>query len=175
MITAQECEAVHRRCQQVLGDPNDFKVPTGYPDSLALCVLDAIYSVSTRYAAVERLVQRYRQHRKSTGDDADSDGTPELIKVMAAAGGPARFASQVVNNRQRTSTHQGAPLKAEAVLAAATALVRLDVRTAQEFRHLHGAALDAAETAWRGVPGQRSGVTWRYLTILVGGQNVKPD
>jgi len=35
--------------------------------------------------------------------------------------------------------------------------------------------MKAVETAWLGVPGQRSGITWHYVQMLAGIPGIKPD
>jgi hypothetical protein len=76
-------EAVNRE----LGPTSDWKRPRGYPDSLALCVIDSVFSPRTRYSAVENVVATYREARVAQGGLADSDGTPELLTAIEAAGG----------------------------------------------------------------------------------------
>lgn len=56
--------------------------PTGYPDGLALCVIDSIQSVGVR-CSVENVVQRYRGFQ---GNDAATDGMPELSRTFASLG-----------------------------------------------------------------------------------------
>ncbi len=45
--------AGHARCCLV---PSAWAEPDGYPDSLALCVLDAIWSIGVRYSGVVNVV-----------------------------------------------------------------------------------------------------------------------
>jgi len=41
--------------------------PDGYPDSLALCIIDSIYSTGARYSSVVNVVGRYRDYRTGQG------------------------------------------------------------------------------------------------------------
>jgi hypothetical protein len=74
------------------------------------------------------------------------------------------------------SAQPGAAYKGEAVYRAATALHDLGIDTTGQFRLADGTLLgDQARNAWRAVPGQGSGVSWRNLRMLVGLPDVKPD
>ena len=66
--------------------------------------------------------------------------------------------------------------KGEAVFRAATGLHNLGVDTAEQFRLADGTRLGGqVKGAWCAVPGQGSGVSWRYLRMLTGLPDVKPD
>jgi hypothetical protein len=65
----EQVQRVAEHCRAVLGDLSLLPEPPGYPNSLALCVLDAIWSMGVRYTAVKRVISRYRQHRSSLGAD----------------------------------------------------------------------------------------------------------
>jgi len=48
--------------------------------------------------------------------------------------------------------------------------------TAGQFRGADGSDLgDQVKQAWLAIPGQRSGISWRYLRMLLGLPDVKPD
>lgn len=124
---------------------------------------------------MENVVDRYRVSRREEGGDPNRDGVPELLEHFERIGGPEQFATEV-RNRQRVSTHPGAPLKAEAVYAAAQGLNEAGIGTCEELR---AAAMRSDEArvkrTWLAVPGQGSGISWRYLLMLVGRPGVKPD
>jgi len=63
--TDEPVQRLAAHCRAVLGDLTLLPQPPGYPDSLALCVLDAIWSMGVRYTAVQHVIGRYRQHRRS--------------------------------------------------------------------------------------------------------------
>lgn len=162
-----DVEKLHEACLRDLGDPQRWFNPRGYPDSLALCVIDSIYSTGAQYASVERIVARYRGYRAAQGADADSDGAVELLQNIAELGGPDSWATQI-GNRRPTSTTADAPLKSVAVEQVAEALVALGVRTSSDLRAVakEDDQREQAKTAWCAVPGQRSGVTWEYALKL---------
>lgn len=169
-------ERLRAACEHDLGDPAGWPEPVGYPKSLALCIIDAIYVTGARHLTVENVVERYRSHRAGRGGDADTDGAVELLASVDEFGGPERWASEIGNLRP-TSTAKNAPLRAVALVAAAKALVELGVETAADLRAV---AEDAerrgpARAAWCGVPGQRSGFTWTYLVLLAQLPEVRVD
>jgi hypothetical protein len=147
-------------------------VPKGYPDSLGLCVIDSVWSIGVRYRAVEKVLDEYGNLRRAAGGP-ERDDVGDVLSTIRAVGGPDAFA-KAVRNRQRTSTRNGI-LKAEAVVAACRALDGSAVHSAAHLRAADGETLEAAKTAWRAVRGQSSGVSWRYLLLLAGRQDVKPD
>ncbi|CQD14311.1 heme peroxidase superfamily protein [Mycolicibacterium conceptionense] len=151
-----EIEQLRAACERDLGDPGDWK-STGYPKSLALCIIDALYVTGARHRTVEKVVERYRGHRAGQGGDADTDGAAELLANVEEFGGPQAWAS-AIGNRRPTSTARNAPLRAAALVQATQALIELGI-----------------ETAWCAVPGQRSGFTWTYLVLLAQVPDLKVD
>ncbi len=172
-----DIEQLRAACERDLGDPALWPEPTSYPESLALCIVDAIYVTGARHLTVDRIVERYRGYRAGQGGDADADGARELLATVDELGGAEQWASQI-GNRRPTSTTKNAPLRAVALVEAAKALVALGVRTAEELRTVvrDSERAEAARAAWCAVPGQRSGFTWAYLGLLaqVPGATVAP-
>ncbi|TDC41406.1 hypothetical protein [Micromonospora sp. KC213] len=162
--------------REVLGSPDTWRpMPSGYPDSLALCVLDAIWSIGVRYEAVKNVVSRYRECRRAEGGNADRDGASDLLQHVRLAGGPDRFADRL-RNQQRVSTRPGAVRKAEAVYQAAEALSEAGIETVKDLRTVATGPDEArVKRAWLALPGQRSGVSWHYLLMLARLPGVKPD
>ena len=105
---------------KVLGDPAGWPMATTY-SSLALAVIDSLWSIGVRYTGVRNVIARYRAFRSRAGVDADQDTPADLAAVIDGAGGPDAFA-EIVANRQRTSSRNGI-LKAEAVRLAADVLI----------------------------------------------------
>ncbi|WP_344192689.1 hypothetical protein [Pedococcus aerophilus] len=164
----QDAKAIADAVIRASGPIGQWAQPAGYPTSLALCIIDSIQSVGVRYKTVENVVDRYRNLRGT--EVANTDGAPELAAVFDDIGVDGFIAT--VGNRNRTSTQPGAALKAE-VIQKAAALLSLDAPTAGDLR---GRATDLdLEARWRDLPGQRSGITWRYLLMLANVPSVKPD
>lgn len=147
----------------------------GYPDSLALCIIDSIQSLGVRYGSVERVVGRYIEDREAAEESQRADGVDELLATMSDERGGSTRWSQEIGNRHRTSTGKSGMLKAEAIRRAALALKGVGVSSTSDLRALDEAGLRVAKEAWLAVPGQRSGISWRYMLMLGGFQGVKPD
>jgi hypothetical protein len=162
-------------CGALLRPPVEWAPFIGYPDSLALAVIDAIWAMIARYRITKGVITRYVGYRKLHGADATKDGLGHLLRVYESLGGVDGFVERI-GTRNRVSTQPGAARKGEAVLLAAEALTRLGVGTAEQFREADGTELaERLKDAWLAIPGQRSGISWRYLRMLVGLPDVKPD
>ncbi|MET3808878.1 hypothetical protein ABIB25_005908 [Nakamurella sp. UYEF19] len=64
-LTPAQLEALTSRCTDKLGDHAAMQLPAdyGYPDSLALCVIDAVQSTGIKYANVLKVTKNYRNYR----------------------------------------------------------------------------------------------------------------
>jgi hypothetical protein len=161
-------DALVSACERDLGDEALWVKPRAYPESLALCIIDSIYSTGAQYGQVANIVDRYRLYRAGQGGNADLDGPAELLATFDELGSARAWAEQI-GNRRPTSTTPGAPLKAEAVRDGASRLVGLGIRSIEELRlTAESDAVDVVQKSWREVPGQRSGVTWAYVLMLAG-------
>lgn len=172
-----EAQRLTEVCRSIFGDESRWITADGYPDSLALSIIDSIYSTGSKYKAVINVVNEYRAYRKAQGGDADRDGTSELLQTFKEAGGSAGWA-ELVNNRKPAHTKNNAPLKAEVIRLAAEQLEKkLEITTQDELRAAYATkeSRKKLKDAWVGLPSQRSGVTYNYLLILAGFQSVKPD
>lgn len=176
-IGSQDVARLGQQIRDDLGDSQTWHVGTGY-ESLALCVLDSIYSTGHHYTGVVNLLNRYRQLRRAEGADPTHDSTTHLLQFMDAVGGPAGFA-EVTNNRWRAWSRNSAPLKANAAQGAAQALQNAGITTVQAARRMltepTAQESSPAKRAWLAVPGQRSGLTWTYFLMLAGIPGVKAD
>ena len=175
MATGYEADVAKlvRACQERLNPSVEWEGFPGYPGSLAQALIDAIWSTNVRYPVTRGVITRYRNERWS--GKSDQDGLPELLGLYESLGGVDSFID-TVGTRNRVSTQPDAILKGEAVFRAAQALEDLGIDTADQFRQADGTPLGAqAKEAWCAVPGQRSGISWRYLRMLVGLPDVKPD
>lgn len=153
--------------------PGDLGVPGvspgGYPGSLALCTIDAIWSIGIRYSNVEGVIVRYRK----SVENADHHDLTDLLAAIDRAGGTDAWRSRV-GTRHRTSS-RGGIYKADAVAQAASALVALGLNSTSDLAQATPPKLTHGEEAWRAVRGQRSGISWHYFLILAGVDDVKPD
>jgi hypothetical protein len=157
---------------KVLGDPAGWPMATTYP-SLALAVIDSLWSIGVRYTGVRNVIARYRAFRLRAGEDADQDTPTDLAAVIDGAGGPDAFA-EIVANRQRTSSRNGI-LKAEAVRLAVDVLIDTGIGVPGDIAAATPAELADIRTKWTGIRGQGSGLSWQYFLMLTGQQGVKAD
>jgi hypothetical protein len=166
-------------CRSIFDDESQWIEADGYPDSLALGIIDSIFSTGSHYSSVVNVITAYRAMRRAQGGDPNTDGVQELLASFDALGGSAGWA-EAVNNRKPAHTGHGALLKAEVVYRAALTLASLDggrIETAADVREefYRDPELERIKKAWLRLPSQSSGVTFNYLLILVGLQSVKPD
>lgn len=77
-------------CERDLGDPDYWARSDGYPDSLALCIVDLIYFTGGHYSSVLNIVRRYIDYRAEKGGTAATDCARELLANIAELGGRTR-------------------------------------------------------------------------------------
>lgn len=151
-------------------------IPTGYP-SVALALIDAIYSTGNHYGGVLNALARYRTARHDDGADPETDSASNLLAAAERWGGVDGLAERT--NQWRTSTKSGAPRKAQAVLGAAGILVGNGLDTRDDIRQAlmdpHAPKRTPVKERWLALPGQRSGLTWTYFLMLCGIPGVKAD
>ncbi|MBT8162617.1 MULTISPECIES: hypothetical protein [Arthrobacter] len=164
-------------CRTIFGEPSTWIEADGYPDSLALCIIDSIFSTGSHYTSVSHVVTAYRSYRRAQGGDPDTDGTAELLATFGEVGGSTAWAELVVDNHKPAHSKPGALLKAEVIYRAAAVLDDSGVPTVAALHQLHQADEDLTDVkeAWLRLPSQGSGVTFNYLLILAGLPSVKPD
>jgi hypothetical protein len=163
-----EALAAHARATFPAGTV--WKTPDGYPSSLALCILDSIWSIGINYDRhVIPVLNKYRELATAAGRDATFDTPCELAMTIEQVGGPDAFA-RAVKSRHRTSSTNGI-LKAEAVDQAARLFCANRIATTGDL----AARETDVKPQWHRIRGQRSGVSWRYLLMLAGLDGIKPD
>lgn len=158
-------------------DTRRWFIPDGY-QSVALAILDAIYSTGNRYTGVTNLINRYRELRTAEGADPRFDTASDFIEAIQRWGGVDEFVERT-KNRWRTSSQKHAPYKAYAALEAAKVLAQHSIETVIEA----GQRLESRESRersnisqqWMEITGQKSGLTWNYFLMLVGIPGVKAD
>jgi hypothetical protein len=134
--------------------------PGGWPGEIEVALIDAVFSIQSRYAGVQHVIDRWRASR-GTGHLDD------LAKLTSFAGRGDALA-ELLGNRQRVPG--GSALKAEAVVEAATRLVCIGVSQSDRFDGRN----DDQRRAYTGVKGLGE-VTWIYLGMLLGTPGVKAD
>jgi hypothetical protein len=157
---------------KVLGNPAGWAAATTYA-SLALAVIDSVWSIGVRYTGVRNVIARYRAFRLRRGADAAQDTPGDLADVIDAAGGPDAFA-EIVANRQRTSS-RGGILKAEAVRLTAEVLIDAGIAVPADVASATSEQLAEVRDRWTTIRGQGSGLSWDYFLMLTGREGVKAD
>jgi hypothetical protein len=149
--------------------------------SLPLCVIDAVYSIGVRYDCVAAVVERYcRQFglRKTRGDRKEMPPNNEQESVTEFCERlepftPEQLATEVFQNRQRTSARAGI-LKAEAVIRFAAVLKNAEVNFFRDIPKFLIRPEPMREIM--NIPGQRSGISLKYFLMLAGNEGqIKPD
>jgi uncharacterized protein (DUF433 family) len=165
--SANPVDQIVRFCQkefdlaQLSAEPD-----VGYPNPV-LCVIDAVYSINTRYKAVQNVIENFQSSFPPA-----KQTLPHLLEAYQVYG-VERMADQVFKNRQRTSTKSGI-LKAEAVQKFAQILATFNAHTNEDVLRLIGNA--HFEQQIFAIAGQSSGVSLAYFYMLAGATNiVKPD
>lgn len=168
-----EIQTLVSYCEANLGDPHLWKTPDGYPESLALCIIDSLYSTGSHYTSVLNVIRRYKERYPAGG----THGAEDLLRSITEAGGAQRWAEDVVQNRKPAHTHPGALLKAEIIEQAAQLMLDLGIRTVPDLRRVveEKPQDNPVYYGWKKLPSQSSGVTYNYLLLLAGMQSIKPD
>ena len=174
MTTAEPNGQLDRVLRHIgtLGHPGAWPEPDGYP-GLALCVLNAVWSIGVRYGGVRNVVARCRKLVEAEGRDAERDGPREFFVLAEELGSPDAFAA-ALNNRQRTSSRNGI-LKAEAVQHACRVLDQAGVTSNEELLALGPDELEDLRARFVVVRGQGSGLSFDYILMLAGRPGVKAD
>lgn len=164
-----------QKCRELFGDQTKWVTASGYQNSMALGIVDSIYSTGSHYQSVINVVHAYCEYRRAQNADPYHDGPAELLRTFEELGGSDKWASRM-NNRKPASTSPHAVLKAEVVRQAAELLKDHNVLSPTDLGPW--TALDGfspLQKAWKALPSQSSGITLNYLFILAGYQSIKPD
>ncbi|WP_178358686.1 hypothetical protein [Mycolicibacterium hippocampi] len=99
--------------------------PRGYPDSLALCLIDSVQSLRNGYGAiVVPVLKKYAAYRTREGADAYTDGLTEFLAALDEMGGVEQWTSTVGTRHKAPGT---SVLKGEAMQRAAEALLAINI------------------------------------------------
>ena len=150
--------------------------------SLTLCVIDAVYSIGVKYQGVEKVVERYCKHYglvkiRTPRENIPPKGPQESIADLCnkfKKNGHEYMATDVFNNRKKTSTRVDNMSKSEAVSEFASALQNHGVASFEDVpKAIKNKAL---EDEIKGIPGQGSGISLKYFFMLAGKDDqIKPD
>lgn len=169
-ITTDGVDRLVQRCRELVAD-DERPHPISHPQSLALCIIDAIYATGSHPTAVANVLDRYVSRH------GYRDGAKALRYSIAAAGGAKAWAETVACNRKPANTHPGAPLKAEVVDRATRLMADLDIDTVPDLLSAIGPDVRENPVAegWTALPSQHSAVTYFHLLSLAGSDHFEPD
>lgn len=180
---------VQKFCEECQKLKNDLKLDKTFSDlesggkeyfynSLALCVIDAVFSMGARYKCAENAVENYVKYMgQNNFERKDNHTITDFIKNCEPFKNDdfKNMAQEVFNNHQRTSSKNGI-LKAKACYEVAKKLKKSKVYTLQDFQNLSLEDTNALEQSVKEVRGQSSGIMFSYLCMLAGDENIcKPD
>jgi hypothetical protein len=164
------------RCEEFLADDGRARaIGIGYPNSLALCILDALFTTGSHPTAVDNVVAKY------IACHGDADGAKSLRYSIAAAGGAEAWAREVICNLKPAHTQPGAMLRAEVVDRATRLMADLGIDTVDDLlaavgdEPSTGRHANRVARAWRELPSQKSGISWRALLMLAGSDHFDVD
>lgn len=173
-IRTSSIRSLAYRCEEFL-DEHGKPLSISYPNSLALCILDALYATGSHPTAVDNLVERYIARHGRT------DGAKMLRYSIAAAGGPDVWAQEAIHNLKPANVRPGAMLRAEVVDRATRLLADHGIDTVADLLAAVGDEPSTGQHAnevargWRALPSQKSGISWRNLLMLVGSEHFEID
>jgi hypothetical protein len=109
--------------------------------------------------------------------DRSPKDTPADLRVeIYSCGGPEGFAD-ALGNHWRAWPSKTAPYKAEVILEAAELLAKASIldRTDLDAALQDSARHEQLKQEWLRLPGQRSGLTWRFFLMNAGMPGIKAD
>jgi hypothetical protein len=173
--TAADIDALAKHCRRSL-DLAGAKLPDEYfYDSLSLCVIDAVYSIGVRYESVINVVARYRQFAGSNAvrrrDYADE---PESLRDLVPHRGN-RCGSVRRECPTEPAAHSAHKWNSEGQRCAEVQ-PGADEHEVIFLKDLQAADIRTIEEEILRIPGQGSGIAFKYFLMLAGNDNfIKPD
>ena len=173
-ITTSSIRELAWSCEEFLDDRGEPR-SISYPGSLALCILDALYSTGSHPTTVDNVTDRYIERH------GESDGAKSLRYSIAEAGGPEVWAREVICNVKPANVQPGAMLRAEVVDRATRVMADHGIDTVEQLlaavgeEPCIGPHANVVAKAWRALPSQKSGFSWRNLLMIAGSPHFDID
>lgn len=144
-----------------------------YYNSVVFCVIDAVFSINSRYKSTQNTVLRYCNYNEllpyrsygSTSSDIQNEHKIEDFLNITEGMSFESIANDIFGNRQRTSPSNGI-LKAQAVCEFANTLYKNGINDYSTFYKLFDGG--QIESEIKRIKGQSSGLTLTYLYMLAG-------
>jgi hypothetical protein len=172
-IRTRNIRELAHRCEEFLDDGKPLSI--SYPGSLALCILDALFTTGSHPTAIDNVVDRYVVKHGS------ADGAKSLRYSIAAAGGAEVWAREVIYNLKPAHVRPGAMLRAEVVDRATRLMADHGIDTVDDLLAAvgdgssSGAHPSELAQGWKALPSQRSGLSWRHLLAVAGSDHFEID
>lgn len=165
-------------CESKLNLASAAPSPSYYYDSLPYCIIDAVFFVGVKYASTQNVVKNYctyyglREYNAEKDRYSDTHTVSQMIEHIESVG-IEKSADVIFKNHQRTLSRSGI-LKADAALRFARILQKYGIETLADIT-TKGIPVEAEKEILR-IPGQHSGLSFRYFCILSGDDSqAKPD
>lgn len=178
-VDEEEALAVAQACRRAVGDLEDLAPPDGWRH-LPLCIVDSVFSLRLNYDShvrpvLERFAERTSIRLEGLPDDVfasdpDEVGISQLLDDYRGWD-ERRLADELFGARY--TTPGAGTLKAGAAFEAARRLRKQGVDIRRDLIE-RSAEDDAVKQAWLDVSGLGM-ASWRYVLILAGAEEVKPD
>ena len=145
-------------CEKML----DFsqQAPPGYK-SAPICALDSVFSIGVKYASVKNVVNNFLHWLGDLPMETEITTSEVLDRIGYRTDTEL---SGLLNNFQRTDTHENSILKSEAYILFLQVMQRFNVETCEDIARM----VDDQEfqSTIKSIRGQSSGLTLEYLFIL---------
>ena len=177
--------SIANHCLQVLALDNVTN-NRNYYKSMPLCVIDSVFSINAKYTSVQNTIFFLGQYLNIETLHNIENEIPSIENQLNTSyfvnlftnHSPQHLANTFFNNRRRTSPRNGI-LKADAVLQFLIILKNHEIETFQDIQEINkndNIKLNLIENDVKNIPGQRSGISFKYFLMLTGDENmVKPD
>lgn len=172
-----EVDRLVQHIRETLGNLDAPLPDNEWYSSLALCVIDAVYSIGVRYESVQSAISNFCwwAHWEKDLPKAPREYTiSEFFALLEPFNRDwDQIADEVFSNRQRTSP-RGGILKAEAVFKFAKVLKKYGIEKYESIP-LEGLNYKVAADI-QGITGQGSGLSYKYFLMNAGNtREVKGD
>lgn len=145
-------------CEKML----DFsqQAPPGYK-SAPICALDSVFSIGVKYASVKNVVNNFLHWLGDLPMETEITTSEVLDRIGYRTDTEL---SGLLNNFQRTDTHENSILKSEAYILFLQVMQRFNVETCEDIARM----VDDQDfqSTIKSIRGQSSGLTLEYLFIL---------
>lgn len=171
-----DCQLLLASIKEALGVPAQKQLaeePRGYPNSLALCLIDSVQSLRNGYVTiVVPVLKRYADHRSQHKGDGYTDGLRQFLDEFNNMG-VEQWSNTIGTLHKAPGT---SVLKGEAMRQAAESLLVINIDTTADLRNAADdpESLEAVRRAWTSVHGLGK-ASWDYFLMLAGPDGSKAD